>query len=80
MLKYNKNLIELQEIADVVYLLIHKKTNYISGDEIIIIRGKKTSHMKYLYNYITNKDEKLKIKLEDIINLSLINYIEINNK
>ena len=76
----NKNLIEPEEIADIVYLLINKKTNYVSGDEIIIMPDKKTSHMKYLYNHITHKDEKFKIKLEDITDLSLISNSEINNE
>ena len=76
----NKNLIEPEEIADIVYLLINKQTNYVSGDEIIIMPDKKTSHMKYLYNHITHKDEKFKIKLEDITDLSLISNSEINNE
>lgn len=74
-----KRLIEPDEIAHIVNLLIHKKTRYVSGDEIVILCGKKTSYMKYLYDNITNKDSKHKIIIDDIEDLSLIDNISINN-
>jgi len=75
----NKRLIEPEEISDIVYLLINKQLKYKSGDEIIILPGKKTSHMKYLYDEITNRDSKLKISLTDIVDISLIDTINNNN-
>jgi 3-oxoacyl-[acyl-carrier-protein] synthase III len=71
----DKRLIEPEEISDIVYLLINKQLKYKSGDEIIILPGKKTSHMKYLYDEITNRDSKLKISLVDIVDISLIETV-----
>ena len=68
-----KELIEPEEIANIVNLLINNKTRYISGDEILILCEGKTSYMKYLYNNLTERDPFKKIKIDDIENLSIIN-------
>ena len=67
-----KNIISPDEISNIIYLLIDGKTRYISGDEILIIDGNKTSYMKYLYENICDNTNK-KIEITDIEDYSINN-------
>jgi len=61
----SNKLIDPYEIANIINLILNKKTRYVSGDEIIVLSDMKTSYMKYLYNNITNNSN-IKINLDDV--------------
>ena len=62
--EYNE-IIEPDEIANIISILLDGKTRYKSGDEILLLGNNKTSYMKYIYKTMNYRDN-FKINIKDI--------------
>lgn len=65
MVSNDDKLIEPNEIAFFIFLLINGKTRYSSGDEIIILSNLRTTYAKYMYEHIDNRESHFKINITD---------------